>query len=192
MLLIEHDQAGIRQRAEDGGACPDHRVDGAGAGALPLVQALALGEAAVQQGHAAGEAGREAVHRLRCQRDLRHQHNPLASQRDGGGQRLQIDLCLAAAGHAVHEKRRRLAGVQRRGDGVDRAFLLGRERRRRARCERTVAHGVAPHDLLADAYQAAALQPCQRGAGAVDVAAQLGQPHGTRGTLQHRQHSATL
>ena len=85
VLLIEHDQAGIRQRAEDGGACPDHRVDGAGAGALPLVQALALGEAAVQQGHAAGEAGREAVHRLRCERDLRHQHNPLAPQRDRGG-----------------------------------------------------------------------------------------------------------
>ena len=103
MLLIHEDQPEIRQRREHGGARADHDARHALADAVPLVETLALGEIRVQHGHLVlhrGEAGLETADRLRCEGNLRHQHEhgfPAIQHVPRG---LQIDLGLAGTGDA--------------------------------------------------------------------------------------------
>ncbi len=54
-------------------------------------------------GRAHAEALREAVEELRRERDLGHQDQRLAALADRLGDRLEIDLGLARAGHAVEQ-----------------------------------------------------------------------------------------
>ena len=59
----------------------------------------------MQHGDPAREALGEAAHRLRRQRDLRHQHDAALAERDRLLERPQVDLRLAAAGDAVQQER---------------------------------------------------------------------------------------
>ena len=63
----------------------------------------AVGEARVHRDHAGAEAAPEALDQLRRQGDFRHEHQRLAAARDGRGDDAQVDLGLAAAGHAVQQ-----------------------------------------------------------------------------------------
>ena len=136
MLLVDHDEAEVLQRREHRRARADHDLHAARADVLPLVVPLARREMAVQHGHARllpGKAGAKALHRLRRQRDLRHQHQRGAARRHHLRDRLQIDLRLAAAGHAVQQDHARLQRRPFVDDGPKRRLLLGvhLERRRR-------------------------------------------------------------
>src|SRR5579885_790934 len=55
--------------------------------------------------HAVRETRRHALHGLRGESDFRHQHDAAFAPGDNRGQRLQIDLGLAAAGHAMQQNR---------------------------------------------------------------------------------------
>ena len=58
------------------------------------------------------KAGGDARFQLRRERDLRHHHERLAATRQHAIDELQIDLGLAAAGHAVEQERSVFAEVQ--------------------------------------------------------------------------------
>ena len=59
----------------------------------------------MQDGDTAGEAAFEAFHQLRGEGDLRDQHQRGFPLVDNVGDRLQVDLGLAAAGHAMEKER---------------------------------------------------------------------------------------
>ena len=79
MLLVDDDQAERAERREHRRARADDDVDVAAADALPLIVALAVGQAAVLDGHALAERAPEERGDRRRERDLRHEHQHAAS-----------------------------------------------------------------------------------------------------------------
>ena len=79
VLLVDHDDSEVLERSEER-AARTHR-DGriARAQALPLLEALARAESAVQDRHPVSEAGPQPRHELVRQGDLRHQQQRLAA-----------------------------------------------------------------------------------------------------------------
>ena len=69
--------------------------------------------------HGDAEAATEACQGLRGQADFRHQHQRLPALRQAMDDRLQVDLGLAAAGHAIQQERLEAVG------GSDRGHRLG-------------------------------------------------------------------
>ena len=68
----------------------------------------------------------KALHELRRQGDLRHEHQRLAAAGNGGGNDPQIHLGLAAARHAIEQVH---AEIRQRGaNGFDRLSLRAGER----------------------------------------------------------------
>ena len=106
MLLVDADEAEVRDRREDGGACTDDDGRLAGDDPLALVAALRLGQAGVQHGDPVAEAGLEASQRLRRQGDLGDEHDRALAPFEGGGAGLEIHLGLAAAGCAGEQQMR--------------------------------------------------------------------------------------
>ena len=103
MLLIHHQQAGPRQRGEDGRTGAYHHRRRPAAGLLPGGQSRALAQARVQQGQRHREATLETCHQLWGQANLRHQYQHLLLP---GQYRLddpQVDLGLATAGHTLQQ-----------------------------------------------------------------------------------------
>ncbi len=129
MLLVDHDEAEVRERREQRAASAHHHARRARADEVPLVVAFALAHARVHDGHHVAEAAAEACDGLRRQRDFGHEH----ARRAAGGQRgldgLQVHLRLARAGHAVHEHHLARAALPRAVDGGECGGLPGRERR---------------------------------------------------------------
>ena len=119
----------------------------------------------------ARKARDEARHQLRRQVDLGHQHQGLASEREGPVGRAQVDLGLAAAGDAVQQHRPRLARRHRRGDALAGLGLGRRQGRRRGGVDRR--RGITPLQAPLEAAQAVG----DRG---VAEAAQLGRQHRQR------------
>lgn len=74
----------------------------------------------MQRHHRHPEAAPETCQGLRCQADLRHQQQRLATAGDHRLDQLQIDLGLAAAGDAVQQ-----AGMKGIEAFVDRCQRLG-------------------------------------------------------------------
>ena len=126
MLLVDDDESEPRRRCEDGAACADDHADPARGDLPPLVVAFGGREVAVENGHAA-EAGPEAVARLRRQTDLRHEHDRLLSSGERLLDGLQVDLRLAAAGHAEEHDRLVTAGPHGRDNGLECPRLRGRQ-----------------------------------------------------------------
>ena len=125
----------------------------------PGARALAVAQPRVQRVHRHAEARAEARQRLRGQADLRHQHQRLLAARQAVGDRVQVDLGLAAAGDAVEQQRGE--AVARGQDRVDRGLLLGVEGRPRLRGRRE------PRGRHRDAFGQLALG--QRAGGAAPV-----------------------
>src|SRR5690606_10156697 len=116
---------------------------------VPLVEQLALGEAAVQDGDTAGEAFGEAAHGLRCERDLRHQNDGPLTARDSAVERRQVDLRLTGAGDTVEKEGLRAAGLHRSFDGFVGGALLFGQRRGRPKLVRAPGKGVALDGFVA-------------------------------------------
>ena len=122
VLLVDHDQADVRQRREHGRARAHAHASLAAAKPDPLVVALAGPELRVQHGHLVAEALLEAPGCLRRERDLRHENDCAAARREGGLAGADVDLGLAAAGRAGEEDVSTAAREQR-FDALQRAFL---------------------------------------------------------------------
>ncbi|MNQ29815.1 50S ribosomal protein L31 [compost metagenome] len=141
MLLVDDDQAGMLERGEQRRAGADDDLRVALAGGLPGLQALAVGEARVQQGDARVEAAGEALEGLRAEVDLRDQHQRLPAGLQGLTDQLQVDLGLAAAGDPGQQ-----AGVEAAETGTHRlegAALFVVERQLRLQQPGAVVFGNA-------------------------------------------------
>ena len=95
MLLVDDDEPKIAYRREDGAARADDDAGRARADAMPFVVAFAVGKRRMQHRDARAKTAREAAHRLRRERDLRHQHDGAASLRELVRNGLEIDFRLA-------------------------------------------------------------------------------------------------
>ena len=67
MLLIHYNYADLLQRGKNGGACADYDAYQTAPDAAPFVVTLSIGQAAVQDGDTAAEAGPEAADKLGSQ-----------------------------------------------------------------------------------------------------------------------------
>ncbi len=132
VLFVDDHHADPGQRREHRRPRADHDA-GLAARDGPLSHApLDVAERAVQHHYTPGEAPAEARGQLRRERDLRHQHQRLPSERQRLRDRLQVDLGLARPGHAVqHEGAEPLLSNERL-DGGQGARLRLVERGRRA------------------------------------------------------------
>ena len=104
MLLVDDDEADIGQRREDRRARADGDAGLSLQDAAPLVIPLALGKAAVKHGDTIPEARAKASFGLGDEGDFRDEHQHGVARLHGAGRRPQVDLGLAAAGHAVEQK----------------------------------------------------------------------------------------
>ena len=82
MLLVDDDQAQPVDRREDRRAGTHDQVHLAAPDAIPLIVALAVGQAAVLNGHAVAECRAELRRDLGCERDLRNQDQHTPAVRD--------------------------------------------------------------------------------------------------------------
>ena len=135
VLLIDHDQAKALHRREYGRARPDDDARLALADALPLVETLAIGKGAVQDGYAFAEARSEAVDRLRRKADFRNENDRLLAVRNDLFYRADIDFRLSAAGRAAQKEGRRLFVAERAENRVERRLLFVVENVRLARLD---------------------------------------------------------
>ena len=141
VLLVDDDQADVGNRREHRRARPDAHPRLAANEPLPFRRALRAGDPRVHDGDDVAEPRLEPLERLRRQRDLRHEHDCAASCGERVGDRVQVHLGLAGAGHAVQQQTRAGAVVQGAQDGVDRDDLLRREWGRR---DVGAADGMSP------------------------------------------------
>ena len=106
MLLVHDDEPGLAHRRKDGAARADHDARPAGLDAMPLVVPLALRKAAVQHGHLIARLGEAALNRStvcgvsEISGTSTNAPRPAIARH---GDRLQVNLRLAAARHAVEE-----------------------------------------------------------------------------------------
>ena len=97
VLLIDHDQAEIGVRQEQGRAGARHHLHLAGGDGRIKPLAPAARDAGMPGGGLHAEAGGESVEELGGERDLGHEDQGLPALAHGLGHRLEIDLRLAGA-----------------------------------------------------------------------------------------------
>ena len=131
LLLVDDEQARVRDRSEGGGARTDHRPRLAAAHAVPGVGALAVRERRVEHGGERAELPRQLAREDGRERDLRDEPDRAPSRVEREPDRAQVHLGLAAAGHALEQRREEAAFANRGGDAVDRRRLRRRRRVRR-------------------------------------------------------------
>ena len=132
VLLVDDDQRQFRQRRQNREPRPEHDARASRVRGEPVAHALAFGEAAVHRDDRAfgqrGETRAERGLELRRQIDFGHEDERLRVRPrvEQARERVQIDLGLAAARHAVQQERREAA---RGGDRIDGFLLFLREAR---------------------------------------------------------------
>ena len=98
MLLVDDDEPDVGQRREDGQPRADDEVHVARPDPPPLVGPLARPDGRVDQRDPGVEVGPQPVDERQRQRDLGHQHERRPAGIETGGDRLDVDGRLAAAG----------------------------------------------------------------------------------------------
>jgi hypothetical protein len=110
VLLVDHDQAQARQRHEYRKTGTEHNVGPPGLGVEETARACRIGHATVGAHHVGVRKTRgDTTFQLRRKRDFGHQHQCLAAARQNFGNGAQVNLGLAAAGHAVQQEGLELA-----------------------------------------------------------------------------------
>ena len=137
MLLVDHDQADVLERREHGRPRADDDVDVAAADALPLIVALAVGEAAVLDGDALAECLPEQERGGRRQRDFRNEHQHAAARCPDLRRQADVDFGLAAAGDAVQQRDVKRARIGEFAEAAERLLLLA--------CQLTVGYRSDRH-----------------------------------------------
>ncbi|HEX5830791.1 MAG TPA: hypothetical protein VFY16_07430, partial [Gemmatimonadaceae bacterium] len=151
MLLVHDDRAEVGERREERRARADGDAALAPLQRAPRVVTLAVGERGVQHRHPVAEHRAEAVHRLRRERDLGHEHDgrsPLPL--DDVAQQLEVDERLPAPRDAAEQERLARRGA---GERVDRHPLRRRGHRERHALPVTPGEGIALHHLVAHRHQ---------------------------------------
>ncbi len=101
VLLVQDDNSQIGYGREQRRARADHDINLPGANASPLIEALAHTQVAMDNGNAVGKAPGHALDSLGGKGYFWHQHDAALALSDDRGERLQVDLRLAASGNAV-------------------------------------------------------------------------------------------
>ena len=156
MLLVDDDQAEVAERREDGGPRADADAGRAGAQPPPLVEALALGEAGMEDGHAVAEARGDAADRLRGQADLGNEQDRAAAALERRLDGREVDLGLAGAGDSVKQALALAVAVER-GDDLA-------PHRRPARGESRGAAATAPTVSIRGARRTSRVRRCDQAA----------------------------
>ena len=104
VLLVQDDESEIGHGGEDGAARADNDVIGAAPRLPPLVEALAGGEAAVEDGDTTREPGGEALDGLVGEGYLGREYDNSLVEGQAVLRRTQIDFGLAAAGDALEDE----------------------------------------------------------------------------------------
>ena len=158
VLLVDDDDAHVRERRDDGQPRPDDDVDLAAPDTAPLVGALAVAEARVDERDPRIEVGPEPIDERQGERDLGHEHERGTPRGEGRTDRLDVDRGLATARHAVQEQGARIPLLDRPRDafhgGGLRLGQLGRPRPTAARPGRSRGQRPArpfPHASLGEA-----------------------------------------
>ena len=131
MLLVEDHQPEVPDGGEHRGAGPEHDARFASPDAPEGGPALGGAEPAVEHRDARAEAGAEERLLLGGERDLGNQQQRAPARFQAGGDRLEIDLGLPAAGDSVEEEGAEGARSEGLPEGA-RGFLLGCGERRGA------------------------------------------------------------
>ena len=105
MLLVDDDQAEPRQRREHRRARADDDVHVAAADAPPLVVRSPSESPLCSMATRVAERARGTARPRRRERDLGHEQQHAAPARERGPRQPEVDLGLAAAGHAVQQGR---------------------------------------------------------------------------------------
>ena len=190
MFLVDHDQPQFIHRGEDSGARAHHHPGLSRTDAPPLIISLAVSQAAVKHGGVFAEAAVKPAHHLGGQGDLRHQNNRALAYFQCPLHHGQVDLCLAAAGHAM-EQERALSLFQRGDHAVQRLpLVVGQGRGHRAGRLQLRIRG--PEDLLlGQRHQSLLPQRLQRVPGIGHQLGQLADPV-RLAVLQKPQHHGPL
>ena len=114
VLFVDDDQPEFVERRKHGRARADDDRHLAPADAIPLIGALAVGQAAVLHRHAIAERVAKRRRHGGRQRDLRdeHEHRPAAAQDEIGEPK--VHLRLARSGDALQQEHRKLSRRRRR------------------------------------------------------------------------------
>jgi len=148
VLLVDHDEREPRQRREDREPRAEHEVGLPPRGRFPVPSPRAGRQPAVQRdGAHARQGGPHACLEMRREIDLGHEDQHLAAGRDRARGGVEVDLGLAAAGHALQQEGR--VAVAGGDDGLDRRLLRGVARVLRQ--GRRIGRAVAGRRLAPDA-----------------------------------------
>ena len=127
VLLVDDDEAEVGERQKQGRARADNHLRLPACRRRPDALALALGQTGMPFGGPRAETRSEAVEELRGERNLRQEHERLALLPQSFGDRLEIDLGLARAGHALEQGRRERAPGDEADEIIGRGALIGVE-----------------------------------------------------------------
>ena len=127
LLLVDDDNTEVFRGREHRRARTDDNAGAAGLDLFEAVVPLTGGQRRVQHSDLLAKPGGKLAQQLRCQPDLRHEHDGALSLLQRVRDELEIHLCLAAARHAEQERGARRVLVQQSGHAVIRLLLCGRE-----------------------------------------------------------------
>ena len=130
VLLVDDDKTEVSERQKQSRARADNHWRFAARHGRPDAFALALGQAGMPLGWSCAETRREAVEKLRGERNLRQQHQRLALLPQRFGDRLEVNLGLARSRHALEQGRRERAVGDEADEIIGRGALIGVEARR--------------------------------------------------------------
>ena len=108
MFFIDNDQAKVWKRCKDSGTGSDHDIDITPRHLAPGVVSFAVGQTGMQHGQThimLLKPAAETSDELRCQSNLRHEHQSLSTLLQNPGNRSQIDFGFAAPRHPMQQER---------------------------------------------------------------------------------------
>ena len=126
MLLVDHHDPQPLDRRPHRAARPHHDPGAAVAHAVPLGDALGIGEPRMKHRHVIAKSSPEPPRELRGERDLRDQGEGAEAAGPRMRDRLQVHPRLSASGHSVQQERREGASVDGSRDLAESPGLGGR------------------------------------------------------------------
>ncbi len=128
VLFVDDDESDVLERREDRRPGAHHDRDVAAANAVPLIVTLAVGQAAVLNGDLCSEARTKEARERGRQRDLGREDQNAPAGRHDERREPEVQLGLAASGHAVEQNGPKPSRGRRLLQTPERRGLRGRQR----------------------------------------------------------------